>query len=86
MRVPGSGGGANWSGSGADPESGFLYVPSRSGLTRKVLVEGKSSFTNLRYVPNGKLGPESIHPARPPAGTGPRVAVDQTALQPDDGI
>ena len=86
MRVPGSGGGANWSGSGADPESGFLYVPSRSGLTRKVLVEGKPSFTNLRYVPNGKLGPESIHPARPPAGTGPRVAVDQTALQPDDGI
>ncbi len=37
-----------------------------------VLVEGKPSFTNLRYVPNGKLGPESIHPARPPAVTGPR--------------
>ena len=72
LQVPGSGGGANWSGSGADPETGFLYVPSRSGLTRMVLVEGKSSYTNLRYVPNGKLGPESIHPARPPAVTGPR--------------
>ena len=72
LQVPGSGGGANWSGSGADPESGFLYVPSRSGLTRMVLVEGKPSFTNLRYVPNGKLGPESLHPDRPPAVTGPR--------------
>jgi quinoprotein glucose dehydrogenase len=37
-----------------------------------VLVEGKPSFTNLRYVPNGKLGPESLHPDRPPAVTGPR--------------
>ena len=37
-----------------------------------VLVEGKPSFTNLQYVPNGKLGPESIHPDRPPAVTGPR--------------
>ena len=72
LQVPGSGGGANWGGAGADPETGFLYVPSRSGLTRMVLVEGKPSFTNLRYVPNGKLGPESIHPARPPAVTGPR--------------
>ena len=43
MRVPGSGGGANWSGAGADPDTGFLYVPSRSGLTRMVLVEGKPS-------------------------------------------
>ncbi|HIE92828.1 MAG TPA: hypothetical protein EYQ83_08175 [Acidobacteria bacterium] len=72
LQVPGSGGGANWSGSGADPETGFLYVPSRTGLTRMVLVEGKPSYTNLRYVPNGKLGPESIHPARPPAVTGPQ--------------
>ena len=72
LQVPGSGGGANWGGAGADPETGFLYVPSRSGLTRMILVEGRPSFTNLRYVPNGKLGPESIHPARPPAVTGPR--------------
>ncbi|MDA1095045.1 MAG: PQQ-binding-like beta-propeller repeat protein [Acidobacteria bacterium] len=72
LQVPGSGGGANWGGSGADPETGFLYVPSESGLTRMVLVEGKPSFTNLRYVPNGKLGPESVHPDRPPAVTGPQ--------------
>ena len=72
LQVPGSGGGANWSGAGADPETGFLYVPSRSGLTRMVLVEGDPSYTNLRYVPNGKLGPKSIHPDRPAAVTGPR--------------
>ncbi len=28
LQVPGSGGGANWGGAGADPETGFLYVPS----------------------------------------------------------
>ena len=72
LQVPGSGGGANWSGAGANPETGFLYVPSRSGLTRMVLVEGDPSYTNLRYVPNGKLGPKSIHPDRPAAVTGPR--------------
>ncbi len=72
LQVPGSGGGANWSGSGADPDTGYLYVPSRTGLTRMILVEGKPSFTNLRYVPNGKLGPESIHPARPGPATGPQ--------------
>ncbi|MEE2637487.1 MAG: PQQ-binding-like beta-propeller repeat protein [Acidobacteriota bacterium] len=72
LQVPGSGGGANWSGAGADPDTGFLYVPSRIGLTRMILVEGKPSYTNIRYVPNGKLGPESIHPSRPPAVTGPQ--------------
>ena len=34
LQVPGFGGGANWSGSGADPDTGYLYVPSRTGLTR----------------------------------------------------
>ena len=72
LQVPGSGGGANWGGAGADPESGFLYVPSRTGLTRMVLVEGDPSYTNLRYVPNGKLGPQSIHPDRPPRVEGPQ--------------
>lgn len=72
LQLPGAGGGANWGGSGADPETGFLYVPSRSGLTRQLLVEGKPHFTDLRYVPSGKLGPESVHPDAPPGPTGPR--------------
>jgi quinoprotein glucose dehydrogenase len=28
FKVPGSGGGSNWQGAGADPETGILYVPS----------------------------------------------------------
>ena len=72
LQLPGINGGANWSGSGADPETGYLYVPSRSGLTMMVLADGKSSFTDFPYVPNGKLGPESYHPARPPAPNGPQ--------------
>ena len=72
LQLPGAGGGANWSGSGADPDTGFLYVPSRTAPSRMLLVDGRPSFTNLPYVPNGKLGPESIHPAEPPRPTGPQ--------------
>lgn len=72
LQLPGVSGGANWGGSGADPETGFLYVPSRTGLTRTLLVEGQPSFTDLKYVPNGKLGPQSIHPAQPPPPSGPQ--------------
>ena len=72
LQLPGINGGANWSGSGADPDTGFLYVPSRSGLTMMVLADGNASFTDFPYVPNGKLGPESYHPAKPPAPNGPQ--------------
>ena len=72
LQLPGINGGANWSGSGADPETGYLYVPSRSGLTMMVLADGRESFTDFPYVPNGKLGPESYHPAKPPQPNGPQ--------------
>jgi quinoprotein glucose dehydrogenase len=71
LQLPGLSGGANWSGSGADPDTGFLYVPSRTGLTRMVLVEGKPSFTDLPYVPSGKLGPESDPAVQIPPPNGP---------------
>jgi quinoprotein glucose dehydrogenase len=47
-------------------------VPSRTALSRMLLVEGDPSFTNLRYVPSGKLGPQSLHPASPPPPLGPQ--------------
>jgi len=66
LQLPGISGGANWGGAGVDPESGYLYVPSRSGLTMMALSPGSPSFTDFPYVPNGKLGPESVHPERLP--------------------
>jgi quinoprotein glucose dehydrogenase len=72
LQLPGFNGGANWSGSGADPDTGFLYVPSRTAMTMMVLTPGTPDFTDLPFVPNGKLGPKSIHPARPQPPSGPR--------------
>ena len=72
LQLPGATGGANWNGSGADPETGFLYVPSKTGLSRQILVEGRKHFTDLLYVPSGKLGPESIESDAPPGPAGPR--------------
>ncbi len=82
LMAPTAGGGANWSGSGADPETGFVYVPSTSGLTLPTLValpEGLTRWTTmapvegtaLRYAPEGKLGPPSVHPDNPPQPNGP---------------
>lgn len=71
IQMPGTTGGANWSGSGADPETGYLYVPSRTSPTMMVLTAGKASFSNLGYVRNGSFGPESVHPDHPEPPNGP---------------
>ena len=83
IQLPGPTGAANWSGSGADPDTGFLYVPSKTapamttltplppGLTKWPTVAPLDG-TPLPYVPNGKIGPPSVHPARPAPPTGPQ--------------
>jgi quinoprotein glucose dehydrogenase len=81
--VPGINGGALWGGSGADPETGFLYVPSKTQpvmMTLTPLPGGQRAWpsvvpidgTPLPYVPNGKIGPPSVHPARPEPPVGPQ--------------
>lgn len=71
IQLPGTSGGANWSGSGADPESGYLYVPSKTSPTMMVLTKGPAASTNLSYVRNGSFGPESVHPDHPEPPVGP---------------
>jgi len=83
VQAPNATGAANWSGSGADPDTGYVYVPSKttvgmmtltplpSGLARWPTVAPLDG-TPLPYVPNGKIGPPSIHPARPAPPTGPQ--------------
>jgi quinoprotein glucose dehydrogenase len=83
IQVPINIGGANWGGSGADPETGYLYVPSRSGVfvpTLTALPAGLSQWptvaplkgTPLPYVPDGKAGPPSVNPDHPPQPAGPQ--------------
>jgi quinoprotein glucose dehydrogenase len=82
IQMPSASGGANWSGSGADPESGYLYVPSHtivSVTTLTPLPKDMSQWqtvaplegTPLAYVPQGKIGKASIHPDNPPSPAGP---------------
>ena len=83
ISLPSSSGAANWSGSGADPDTGFLYVPSKTqpammvltplpaGMTEWPTVAGVRG-TPLPYVPQGKIGPPSIHPAHPEPPLGPQ--------------
>ena len=51
--VPGPLGGANWGGAGFDPETGILYVPSRTTATVSRLVQGNPTQTNYRYRSGG---------------------------------
>jgi quinoprotein glucose dehydrogenase len=80
--MPSAIGAANWSGSGADPETEYVYVPSSSVagmITLVALPEGLSRWptvapldgTPVRYAPQGKIGAPSVDPDHPPPPSGP---------------
>lgn len=50
LTLPGAVGGANWGGAAFDPETGILYVPSRTNPYVIRLVPGDPARTNFRYV------------------------------------
>jgi quinoprotein glucose dehydrogenase len=52
INLPGWFGGANWQGAALDPETGMMYVPSRTGPIRVTLVE-PSAGSDFRYVRGG---------------------------------
>jgi quinoprotein glucose dehydrogenase len=54
--VPGPLGGANWGGAGFDPETGLLYVPSRSTSMVSRMVPADAKQTNLRFRNGGAGG------------------------------
>jgi quinoprotein glucose dehydrogenase len=56
--LPGNLGGANWGGAALDPETGILYVPSRTTPTLMRLTATDPKTTNLRY----RLGADSSSP------------------------
>ncbi|MQA89276.1 MAG: PQQ-binding-like beta-propeller repeat protein [Gemmatimonas sp.] len=66
---PGWFGGANWRGAAADPETGWLYVPSRTGPMVVQLVEADPESSDFRYVRGGQqsvAGPSGLPLTKPP--------------------
>lgn len=66
IQRPSSGGGANWSGAGVDPETGMLYVPSSNAFSLRryrepqpdegatlAVIEGRGEFARRVTMPQG---------------------------------
>jgi quinoprotein glucose dehydrogenase len=71
IQLPGSVGGADWTGAALDPETGTLYVPSMTNPFVANLVPGNPAQTNLRYRASTRellLGPQGLPLLKPPYG------------------
>ena len=71
IQMPGSVGGADWTGAAFDPETGMLYVPSMTNPFVANLMPGDPAQTNLRYRASTRallLGPRGLPLMKPPYG------------------
>ncbi len=69
INMPGWGGGANWQGAAADPETGHIYIPSRAGMMRVGLVRPNPDESDFRYMRGGGgsvRGPRGLRLIKPP--------------------
>ncbi len=67
--MPGAGGGANWHGAAVDPETGWLYVPSRTQPTVMQLAPPNPDRSDFRYNrgrPGRVSGPQGLPLWKPP--------------------
>src|SRR5690606_31679254 len=55
LHLPHATGGANWQGGAYDPDTGILYVPSRTSLTVLGLVPGGEN-SSVRYIQGQREG------------------------------
>jgi len=63
LNLPGWVGGANWFGAAIDPETGWMYVPSRTSPIRVQLVEAPAGGSDFRYMRGGSqsaAGPRGL--------------------------
>jgi quinoprotein glucose dehydrogenase len=71
IQLPGSTGGGSWTGGAFDPETGMLYVPSRTNPFVADLVKGDPAQTNLQYRAGTRMiiqGPRGLPLLKPPYG------------------
>jgi quinoprotein glucose dehydrogenase len=69
VNLPGWGGGANWQGAAFDPETGYLYVPSRTGPMVVQVVEADPERSDFQYMRGGErsaAGPQGLPLFKPP--------------------
>ena len=66
--MPGAGGGANWHGAAVDPETGRLYVPSRTSPTVVQLNVPDPARSDFRFMggTNAPRGPQGLPLFKPP--------------------
>jgi len=71
IELPGSVGGADWTGAAFDPDTGMLYVPSMTNPFVANLVPGNPTETNLRFRASTRAllpGPRGLPLVKPPYG------------------
>jgi quinoprotein glucose dehydrogenase len=69
INSPGWFGGANWWGGAVDPETGVLYIPSRTTTIVVQLLPGDTARTDFRYTRGGAQGvrgPQGLPIHKPP--------------------
>jgi len=82
LNLPGWVGGANWFGAAIDPETGWMYVPSRTSPIRVQLVDAPPDRSDFRYVRGGSqsaAGPQGF-----PLVKGPHVRLTAIDLNTGD--
>ncbi|MDT8399338.1 MAG: PQQ-binding-like beta-propeller repeat protein [Pseudomonadales bacterium] len=69
LSMPSATGGSNWEGGAYDPESGILYVPSRTAVSIMAMVPGGEAST-VRYIQGGgaALNVDGLPLVKPPWG------------------
>jgi glucose dehydrogenase len=71
LQLPGSNGGAAWTGAAFDPETGMLYIPSKTNPFTADLIKGNPDDTDLRYRAGSRAlvqGPRGLPLTKPPYG------------------
>lgn len=71
IELPGSIGGADWTGAAFDPDTGMLYVPSMTNPFVANLLPGDPKDTNLRFRASTRAllqGPQGLPLVKPPYG------------------
>ncbi|HKT79523.1 MAG TPA: PQQ-binding-like beta-propeller repeat protein [Vicinamibacterales bacterium] len=71
IELPGSVGGADWTGAAFDPETAMLYVPSITNPFVANLIPGEQDRTNLRFRAGDRRllqGPQGLPLMKPPYG------------------
>jgi quinoprotein glucose dehydrogenase len=84
IQMPGSVGGADWTGAAFDPETGMLYVPSMTNPFVANLIPGEPGETDLAYRASNRMllqGPRGLPLVKPPYGRVTALDLNQGTMK-----